>query len=304
MRLVGDASSRSYYRVRLEKGSLIVALMPEAFDPDSFPFLNVARLFDRIPVRIPKIHDVAGSEGILLLEDLGDDLLQSRATGAQATEKTCLYRRAVSILNRIQSRGAELRDERFIPYRLAFDKKKLLEELVFFEQHFMMGFCGFELSDDDRETLHVSFETIASELDVRPRVLCHRDYHSRNLMVIEDELAVIDFQDARMGPVSYDLVSLLRDSYVEHEAHFVAEMLEEFRRGGGGADFEDEFDIMALQRNLKALGTFGYQISVRGNDVYRPYVAATLHLVRRNLDENSRWDGLRKTLASHLPEIA
>ena len=106
-----------------------------------------------------------------------------------------------------------------------------------------------------------------------------------------------------MGPVSYDLVSLLRDSYVEHEQDFVAEMVDEFRRGSDGPEIEEELDLMALQRSLKALGTFGYQISMRDNEVYRPYVAPTLQMIRRNLSSNSRWDGMRKILARYLPEI-
>lgn len=123
-------------------------------------------------------------------------------------------------------------------------------------------------------------------------------------MVTKGELAVIDFQDARMGPVTYDLVSLLRDSYVEHDLDFVAEMIEEFRRGTDSPGFESEFDLMALQRNLKALGTFGFQISVNDSEVYRPYVTTTLEMVRRNLAGSRRWDGLRKTLSRHLPEVA
>jgi hypothetical protein len=123
-------------------------------------------------------------------------------------------------------------------------------------------------------------------------------------MVLESGLAVIDFQDARMGPASYDLVSLLRDSYVEHDPDFVAEMKEAFRRSSGGVDVDPQFDLMSLQRNLKALGTFGFQISVRKNGIYRQYVHRTLELVRDNLLKNHQWDGLRTVLANHLPEIA
>jgi len=278
--------------------------MPESFDPDLLPFLNVAELLRAIPIRIPEIHHVSGRDGILLLEDLGDELLQKRVNEVDRAQKRLLYREAVSILTRLQTRGAELRDQRFFPYRFAFDEKKLFEELVFFEKHFVVGLRESTLSGEEREALRRVFRTIASELASRPRVLCHRDYHSRNLMVTRGELAVIDFQDARMGPVSYDLVSLLRDSYVEHDLDFVAEMIEEFRRGADSPGFEREFDLMALQRNLKALGTFGFQISVKGNDLYRPYVPTTLEMVRRNFAGSARWDGLRETLSRHLSELA
>jgi aminoglycoside/choline kinase family phosphotransferase len=126
-------------------------------------------------------------------------------------------------------------------------------------------------------------------------------------MVLDSGLAVIDFQDARMGPMTYDLASLVRDSYVEHDEEFVVEMVEEFRRGVKGLevphDFESELELMSLQRNLKALGTFGYQISVRGNKVYEPYVSPTLESVESNMMRNPRWDGLRKALSTHINEI-
>ncbi len=301
--LVGDASERSYYRIRLEEGSLVLALLSLPFDPQSLPFLNVAELCRQIPIRIPHIHHVAGPQGILLLEDLGDDLLQSWVATVDRAEKRDLYREAITVLMRLQSRGHELRNDRYLPYRLAFDHKKLFDELSFFEEHFLVGFRKAAVSPEEHETLETSFHRIASELAGLPRVLCHRDYHSRNLMVLENGLAVIDFQDARMGPASYDVVSLLRDSYVEHSPDFVAEMTDEFCLLAGSGTVEAEFDLMSLQRNLKALGTFGFQISAKGNNVYLPYVPPTLEMVRMNLERNSRWDELRKSLARYLPEL-
>jgi aminoglycoside/choline kinase family phosphotransferase len=132
--------------------------------------------------------------------------------------------------------------------------------------------------------------------------LCHRDYHARNLMVVSDELVVIDFQDARRGPRAYDVVSLLNDSYVAHAEDFVAAMVERFERAVG-AELTKDYDAAALQRNLKALGTFGYQIGRRDNSVYERYVEGTLRMVRSNLERNPRWDSLRRILARHCEEI-
>src|SRR6185295_4046666 len=102
-----------------------------------------------------------------------------------------------------------------VPYGVAFDVEKLLWELDFFVKHFVQGYRGVALSPRELAALGEEWREIASELAGEPRVLCHRDYHSRNLMVHEGRLYVIDFQDARMGPDTYDLVSLLRDSYVD-----------------------------------------------------------------------------------------
>ncbi len=215
-----------------------------------------------------------------------------------------LYREAVDILARLQLRGEELRSARYLPFRIAFDAKKFFDELVFFRTHFLVGLSKVELSASDRAVLDEELEKLAGELSGEPYGLCHRDYHARNLLVCDSEsgLAVIDFQDARMGPRCYDLVSLANDSYVVHDDDLVSEMKDRFA-SAAGADVAREYDLAALQRNLKALGTFGYQISERGNDVYRRYLHHTLGLVRANLERNSRWDRLRRVLARHLPEL-
>jgi aminoglycoside/choline kinase family phosphotransferase len=140
-----------------------------------------------------------------------------------------------------------------------------------------------------------------------PRVLCHRDFHSRNLMVHAGRLHWIDFQDARLGPATYDLASLLRDSYVDIEEEFVAERAEEFRQralpGEAKDVFARRFELTSVQRNLKALGTFGYMATVRQNPVYLQYVPRTLANARRNLLRHSELRGLHRVLARHVPEL-
>jgi aminoglycoside/choline kinase family phosphotransferase len=142
-------------------------------------------------------------------------------------------------------------------------------------------------------------------------VLCHRDYHSRNLMLRDGSLYIIDFQDARMGPDTYDLVSLLRDSYVDINdrelddliAYFLALKRSDDARAAAD-EFRRRFDLMALQRNLKALGTFGYQTVTRRNTVYIQYMPRTLRYARTNLDRYPRFARLRDLLAAHIEELA
>ena len=140
-------------------------------------------------------------------------------------------------------------------------------------------------------------------------MLCHRDYHSRNLMLHEERLYIIDFQDARMGPDTYDLASLLRDSYVDLPEQTVSELIAYFLALKGTTDpssetFRERFDLMALQRNLKALGTFGYQTTARRNPVYIQYIPRTLRYVRDNLERHPRFARLREVLAAHVEEFA
>jgi aminoglycoside/choline kinase family phosphotransferase len=305
-RLAGDASNRLYYRVGADGAETrILALLPGPFDPKELAFLDVSKLFEAIPLRVPRIHEVAGDLGILLLEDLGDLLLQDAVEqGCTEGRKKALYRESVSMLVRLQCRGAELSREgrRFGPLGIAFDAKKFGDELEFFRVHFLERFSGQTLSSGEALELDSELRHLASELASQPYALCHRDYHARNLILCGDEIAIIDHQDARMGPRCYDLASLLNDSYVTHDAALVREMKELFSRETG-ADIAGEYGVAALQRNLKALGTFGYQIAARGNDVYRRYIPHTLELVRANLEANPRWDRLRSKLSRHLPEL-
>jgi aminoglycoside/choline kinase family phosphotransferase len=144
-------------------------------------------------------------------------------------------------------------------------------------------------------------------------VLCHRDYHSRNLMLHEGLLHIIDFQDTRMGPDTYDLVSLLRDSYVDFTEQQVEELIAFFLALRGSPDrrsaqeesreYRRRFDLMALQRNLKALGTFGFQTTSRANTVYIQYIPRTLTYARGNLERYPRFARLREILADHVDEL-
>jgi aminoglycoside/choline kinase family phosphotransferase len=306
--LTGDASDRRYYRVLTPHGTpFVLALHASAFDVSTLPFANVARLFERMPVPIPKILGHADDIGVLALEDLGDVTLQAHLGAATSSQHAALYRQAVSLIATIQSRGAELESPEFLPYRIAFDVDKLTWEMEFFTKHFIEAYRGVVISPIVREALGEEFNLMIEELAGEPRVLCHRDYHSRNLMYHQDRLYIIDFQDARMGPDTYDLVSLLRDSYVDLPEHTVSDLIAHFLalKGASGQEetFRDRFNLMALQRNLKALGTFGYQTTARRNPVYIQYIPRTLRNVRENLEAHPRFARLRDVLAAHVEEF-
>jgi aminoglycoside/choline kinase family phosphotransferase len=181
-------------------------------------------------------------------------------------------------------------------------------ELDFFIKHFVEAYRGVVIAGSARSELRQEFSGIVAELAAEPRVLCHRDYHSRNLMLHLDRLYIIDFQDARMGPDTYDLVSLLRDSYVDLPDQTVDELIAYFLalkgETGKEAEFRRRFDLMALQRNLKALGTFGYQTTARRNPVYIQYIPRTLRYVRSNLEHLPHFARLRGLLAAHVEEFA
>ena len=305
--LTGDASTRRYFRVIPGDGpSIVLALHDSAIDFATLPFVAVARLFARMPLSVPEVLDHSDALGILALAALGDVTLQSHVGAGTPTEHEALYRQAVAFVGVMQRRGAELLAPEDIPSRLAFDVEKLTWEMDFFVKHFVEGYRGVVLTAAERSALSREWADIVEELAGEPRVLCHRDYHSRNLMVHDDELYVIDFQDARMGPDTYDLASLLRDSYVDITDRELDGFLAYFlaiRNIADRVEFRRRFDLMAVQRNLKALGTFGFQAAARSNPIYLQYMPRTLKYVRDNFEKYPRFGRLRELLALHIDEI-
>jgi aminoglycoside/choline kinase family phosphotransferase len=306
--LTGDASDRRYFRV-LSAGAptQVLAVHGAPFTYADLPFVNVANLMARIPAPIPRILGHADDLGVLALEDLGDVTLQAHLGAGRAGEHLALYREAVSLIVRLQQRGGDLADAAYLPYGVAFDVDKLTWELDFFAKHFLQAYRGVALTPAERAELSDECGAIVRELAGEPRVLCHRDYHSRNLMLCHDHLYLIDFQDARMGPDTYDLASLLRDSYVDIAEPIVAELIAHFLaeagRAGDADRYRARFDLMALQRNLKALGTFGYQTTTRQNAVYIQYIPRTLRYARENLLKYPRFARLHEILATHVEEF-
>jgi aminoglycoside/choline kinase family phosphotransferase len=305
--LTGDASDRRYFRVSLDQGeSIVLALHAGPIEFTTLPFVNVAGLLAQIPLPMPAILGHADAEGVIALEDLGDVTLQARLNETPASEHSSLYRSAVALIELMQRRGTELASDRYLPYRLAFDVEKLTWELDFFVRHFIEAYRGVTLSAAERELLRLEWLAIAGELSAEPRVLCHRDYHSRNLMVSGGRLHVIDFQDARLGPDTYDLASLLRDSYVELTDSQLEDLIAHFlslTANNEAPEFRRRFDLMALQRNLKALGTFGNQATSRGHTGFVQYMPRTLRYVRENLQKYSRFSRLRELLGGRIAEL-
>jgi aminoglycoside/choline kinase family phosphotransferase len=306
--LTGDASDRRYFRIHAPSAtSIVLAVHAEPFQFGQLPFVNVAELLSRMPVPIPSILGHEDDLGILALEDLGDVTLQAHLGSAPHPSHMALYREAVHLIAVIQRRGEELVSEEFVPYRVAFDVEKLTWEMDFFVKHYIEGYRGRAIASPQRAALLQELRAIVEELAAEPRVLCHRDYHSRNLMLHQGRLVIIDFQDARMGPDTYDLVSLLRDSYVDLSDQTVDVLLAYFLALKGvpmsERAFRQRFDLMALQRNLKALGTFGYQTAARRNPVYIQYMPRTLRHVRDNLKRHRRHERLRELLAGCIEEL-
>jgi N-acetylmuramate 1-kinase len=309
--LTPDASTRKYFRIPWKKGKAVAAVYPEPFDPEFHPYLDVTRLFAEAGIPVPEIYAVDGSAGMIIQEDLGDQQLFQAYD--QETEERCdeYKEEAIKLIARIQSATEKAYETHSIASRLAFDEAKLSWELEFFFDHYFGSLRQEKLRHAETAELKMELNDIAAELASVPRVLCHRDYHASNLMIdSKHRLRVIDHQDARMGPASYDLVSFLLDrqscppSLAELRAHRLF-FLDERRLHGLGVvdpdDFANEFRLMTIQRGLKATGTFSYQTAVSGRGaVYQPFIQPTLEIVLQAAQWLDRFPTLQHMLKERI----
>jgi aminoglycoside/choline kinase family phosphotransferase len=229
---------------------------------------------------VPALLGVDMDRGFLLLEDLGDRLLLPALDQASADGH---YRRAFTVL-------ADMAAARTDGMNLgAYDHALLSEELGRFQQWFVQGLLGYTPTATEQSLLRSLYAQLIDNALEQPHVLVHRDFHSRNLMLLDhDELAVIDFQDAVVGPVTYDLVSLLRDCYIQWPVAQVREWAlvyrDLLRARGLLADTPDAlflrwFDWLGLQRHIKVLGTFARLYLRDGKSAYLDDLPRVIHYV-------------------------
>jgi aminoglycoside/choline kinase family phosphotransferase len=256
-RASADASFRRYFRLRRDDESYIVMDAPPAKE-DIQPFIEIAERFHAIGLNVPLILERDLDQGFLLLSDLGDQLYLDRLNRNTVEQ---LYGDAMDALVVLQAGG--LGDEQALP---PYDRALLWREMELFREWYLGRHLGLSLAPSQNGALDRVFETLAQSALEQPRVWVHRDFHSRNLLVTrQNNPGILDFQDAVTGPVTYDLVSLLRDCYITWPREQVEGWVNGYyylgeRSGlpvGGDADqFLHWFDRMGVQRHLKAIGIF------------------------------------------------
>ncbi|MDP2227925.1 MAG: phosphotransferase [Moraxellaceae bacterium] len=259
----GDASFRRYFRLPLQQGTLIAVDAPPEKE-NSRPFVAIARALRAHGVRVPEVVAADFSLGFMLLEDFGDTLLLPQLSPASVDD---LYGRAMEALRHL------LACDDVPGYALPpYDRQRLMDEMALLRDWFVVRHLGLDLNTEQQAVLANAFQTLVEEVQEQPQVFVHRDYHSRNLMLLGNgEIGVIDFQDAVTGPVTYDLVSLLRDAYVvwppadveRWVVEFAALLRHDHRLSGvSDATFLRWFDWMGAQRHLKVVGIFA-RLSLR-----------------------------------------
>jgi len=252
----GDASFRRYFRVGLADGTSLIAMDAPPDKEDCRPFVDVTGRLAATGVHVPQIVHQDLQQGFLLLEDLGDDLYLGEL---DETSVDRLYGEAIAALVRFQEHG----DVTGLP---AYDRELLAAEMALFPEWLLGQHLGLALDNAERRMLGECFELLIGNALAQPRVLVHRDYHSRNLLYCAPHNpGIIDYQDAVHGPLSYDLVSLLRDCYIRWPGQRVDAWLQDYARAAAAAGLIDQaqqvllpqwFDLMGVQRHLKAAGIF------------------------------------------------
>jgi N-acetylmuramate 1-kinase len=290
--LAGDASTRKYYRIVHSEESWVL-MKWEPFNPEEYPFLSVLQHFAQNGVQVPKVVGMAPEEGLVLLEDLGDLTLERRFWENQNQETVIFfYKMALDEIVKIHGRATQNKSN-CTAFKIQFDTEKLLWELNYGKDNLIEGVLKADLSPKVQSELQNIFLDICETLHREPKVICHRDYHSRNLMIKLDKMFVIDFQDARMGPIQYDLVSLFRDSYVELEDKTVAELMnyyldsskEFLPQNFSRSQFDRIYELQSLQRCFKACGSFASFYHQRGDKRYLKYLTPTLKRVFKCLNQ-------------------
>lgn len=273
----GDASFRRYFRVMNHDCPIMAVDAPPPHENCSV-FLQVSRAYQVAAVRVPETILTDETQGFMALEDFGDRLLLADLND---TSKERLYSAAIAQLPAIASVVST--EQGPLPL---FNREHIARENALFTDWLLATHLELELSSHEQKLIQAAFETLTESAITQPQVGVHRDYHARNLMLLpHDDLGVIDFQDAVLGPVTYDLVSLLRDCYIEWPDEWVYQKLNEWAQLMGLADKHEQlirwFDLTGIQRHVKASGIFCRLCHRDGKIGYLGDVPRTLGYIAR-----------------------
>ena len=289
-----DASFRRYFRIDDEQGkSYIIMDAPPAHE-DTSPFIFVNRLFQKAEIKIPELLSINQTQGFLLLTDFGDTTYLKQLDEKNADT---LYRCALNALVKLQATS----EENQLPN---YDRDLLLRELMLFSDWYIKVHLAYTLSDEQQAQLQQVFEKILANNLAQAPVYVHRDYHSRNLMYLEQDPTnpgIIDFQDAVYGPATYDVVSLLRDAYIGWDEEQVLDWAIRYWQAAKkqhipvAADIDQfyrDFEWMGLQRHLKVLGIFARLYHRDGKAAYLENMPQVFAYVRATASRYREFNSL------------
>lgn len=308
--LTPDASTREYFRIGWSGSTAIACVYPEPFVAAEQTYLDVTRLFLAAGLPVAQVLDFDEDYGTIVLEDLGDCILKDEiSTGAPEIREE-LIDNAIDLIPHIQAATDLAKDTNSIASKLKFDTEKLLWELRFFKEHYFTTFRKSPLSAEIDSKIEVEFLSLASELEAKATVLCHRDFHAANLMLdTGGTLRIIDHQDARLGSPAYDLVSLLLDRITDLPTpEWLAAKRDRMLSGRVALglpeldpdQFAQEFRLQTIQRCLKAVGTFSFQSANRGKTYFIPFIKPMFRIINRAIGNVGGFETLSEVVKDQL----
>jgi aminoglycoside/choline kinase family phosphotransferase len=329
--LAGDASSRRYYRAelngRVTPSSIVVMELPSGSllplsseelavfkEPlKELPFLNMHRFLSRIGVRVPQLYGQSIEEGLLFLEDLGDVALWDKVQDLPPSAVLSWYQKAIDELLLLQIRGTREREDSCIAFQQRFDFRLYMWEFDHFLEYGLEKRPKTKIPQTQIQQLRNIFIDIARRLDSLPPCLNHRDYHSWNLMIHDNKVAMIDFQDALLAPPQYDLASLLNDrvtdSVIQPDleakllSYYIDRRIDIEEKAIHRDEFIDIYLLSAIQRDLKVVGRFYYLDIVKGKTAYKRFIPPTVRRLKRNLARLPQTEKLIPILAEYYEEM-
>ena len=323
-KLFGEASYRVYFRATFAGGETCVVMqMPPGRQSASEeitnyqgaklepPFLNIARYLEKVGIPAPKVLDTDLDAGLILLQDLGDKTLEKLLPDCNESMREFFYKQAIDLLLQLQKAGEERPDPDCMAFQRSFDLPLLLWEFEHFLDYGIEDRFSKNIPQKERKWLMEAGHRLVEGIVQIPYGITHRDFQSRNLMMSQYQFHLIDFQDALMGPPQYDLVALLRDSYVALGDETVEALMDYYLEGRKKLglpeldrdEFKKFFYLITLQRKLKDAGRFQYIKKVKGNPNFLPHVPTSLDYVKSAFAKAPEFEGLREILAKHVPEL-
>jgi len=317
-KLHGDASNRIYYRIFTPNTSFILMERPQSSlespseeiskDPEDikeYSFLNMQKYLEKERIRVPKIFSVSDSEDLILLEDCGDETLEKKIK-QEPSEKISLYQRAINCLIQWQNLKPPEDSTACIGWRRTFDADLYQWEFEHFLEWGLEKGLKANLPKGEKKTLRSFFQDVIQELLELKKCLCHRDFQSRNLLMNQGELVLLDFQDALVAPCQYDLVALLRDSYIQLSKEELSQLQDYFLEQSGISakkEFLRGFHLQTVQRKLKDAGRFHYIHLYKGNANFLENVPSSYRYVNQALRHLPEANSVLKILAKYISEF-
>lgn len=320
-KLAGQASYREYYRVELENHEpLILMKLPEGassvaeeitdsdFEISDLAFINVHQYLSQINLPIPKIYTYDQDQTLILLEDLGDDSFESVLTPENKIDH---YKKAIDCLIKVQNQTSKNHNQNCISFHRKFNHKLLLWEMEHFLEYGIEDYYQIKIPSSEKNEFMDLSSQLVNEILKSPFGFTHRDFQSRNLHYKNDQLYIIDFQDSLIGPLAYDLVALLRDSYVVLSSEEITELLHYYIDQlphdhpyfNKYDQLKNDFDLITIQRKLKDTGRFQYIFTVKNNPGFLSYRYPSLNYVVNALQESKSYQGLLEIIKKYISDL-